>query len=204
MPADISNCLRTSENSGLGAFCQILLQLKQSTCFLSWGLRTKNVPSLLGGGDRRGRSEEDLVGWVTPGKPQSPAPSNPAGWVWVCMGMFPRARRVPLLTTLAYRGQQVTPSCTRPTPKLRDDSGWVLLGTHFLHVPMWQIISSSGFSHIIFHVGWSQPRKVLFSSPLTSIPSFPEFPSSPRPPVSDPSTALPVPYTFISVSLHLY
>lgn len=33
---------------------------------------------------------------------------------------------------------------------------------------------------------------------------FQNSPALPEPPVSDPNTALPIPYTFISVSLHLY
>lgn len=41
---------------------------------------------------------------------------------------------------------------------------------------------SNTFSPIIFHEGWSQHRKVLSSSLLTSTPPFPEFPSSPRAP----------------------
>lgn len=187
MPADIGKYLRTSANSGLGLCAGSSYSSNKALVSSAVVFLPRMSPAfwevVTGEGDQR---ENLWVRWPQ----ESPRLLQPAilqgrpeyAWGHFLVQARGLAQRVPPLTTSACRGQQVTPSCTRATPKFIDESGWVLLGTYFLHVPKWWVISINGFSHIIFYVGWSQPRKVLFSSLLTSIPSFPEFPSSPRAP----------------------
>lgn len=65
------------------ALFQTFLQFEQSTCFPSCGLLAKDA---LGNAFWEGG---ELMGWVTPGKPQSNARSRLSWWVWVCMGACP-------------------------------------------------------------------------------------------------------------------
>lgn len=94
-------------------------------------------------------------------------------------------------------------------PRLPQIRGWIRMSPAgkenvFLRVPIWWVIPSNAFSHTFSMKAGASPER-CWSAPC-SPPSHPfqNSPALPEPPVSDPNTALPVPYTFISVSLHLY
>lgn len=128
------------------ALCQTLLQFEQSTCFPSCGLLAKDALSkaFWEGGE--------LVGWVTPGKPQSNAPSRPSWWVWVCTWASPYTTKGhrPKGASSPHLGCQRTVSWPQASPdqhqKSTGESGGVLLGTTFLQVPMLQVIIATPFS----------------------------------------------------------